>query len=196
VIDEIDDLAAPAPLDRRMRAIDETREPGRQPVIAPRLAQRLVHALLDDDPFAVVGDDEAMQVEIEAILDGGAVDLGDQPAGARQRRAIDAGARAHGQQFIRRPARLRTAAAADMQAELARQGRQAALERAEHAGGDAGRVPVHAHHCAEGLEPERMRQASEKFVTPIVLDDRLGNQHAEPGHAVAQPFRHAAAMQR
>jgi hypothetical protein len=35
----------------------------------------------------VVGDDEAVEIEVEAVLDGGAVDLGDQPAGAAERRA-------------------------------------------------------------------------------------------------------------
>ena len=94
----------------------------RQPVIAPRLAVVAVHALLHDHPFAVVGDDEAVQIEIEAVLHRGAVDLGDQPAGLRQRRAVEADALADRHQFLRRLARMLAAAAADMEAELAGSG--------------------------------------------------------------------------
>jgi hypothetical protein len=52
-------------------------------VIAARLPPVAVHALLDDDPVSIVGDDEAVHVKIEPVLDGGAVDLGDKPAGRR-----------------------------------------------------------------------------------------------------------------
>ena len=103
----------------------------RQPVIAPRLTLLAVHALLHDRPVAVVGDDEAVQVEIEAVLHRGAVDLGDEPAGARERRAVEADALAERRQLVRRRARVLAAAAADVDAELALQRREAALERAD-----------------------------------------------------------------
>ena len=76
----------PRPVDRGVRIVDEARQSFRQPMIAARLPALAVHALLDHDPVAVVGDDEAVQVEIEAVLHGGAVDLGDEPARLRQRR--------------------------------------------------------------------------------------------------------------
>ena len=97
------------------------------PVIAARLPLVAVHALLHDGPMAVIGDEEAVQVEVEAILHGGAVDLGDQAAGPRQRRRVDADTIAEGRQLIRRAPGMLAAAAADMDAELALQGRQAAL---------------------------------------------------------------------
>ena len=53
-----------------------------QPVIAAGLPRVAVHALLHHHPLAVVGDDEAVQVEIETVLHRRAVDLGDQAAGA------------------------------------------------------------------------------------------------------------------
>ena len=98
------------------------RLPG-MPVIAARLPLVAVHALLHDGPLAVIGDEEAVQIEIEAILHGGAVDLGDQPAGPRQRRRLDADAIAEGRKLIaasganacrgrrRRECRVRLAAA-------------------------------------------------------------------------------------
>ena len=165
-------------------------------MIAPRVAALAVHALLHHHPLAVVGDDEAVQVEVEAVLHGRAVDLGDEPARLRKRRAVDADALADGNQLIRRLARMLAAPAADVNAKLAAQRRQAALQRAEHAGGDAGGMPVHAHDGAEGLEPERMRQPAQEFLAPVVMHDRLRDHRAEPRHALAQPRRHAAAVER
>ena len=46
-------------------------------MIAPGLSALAVHALLDDGPVSIVGDDEPVQIEIEAILNGSAVHLGD-----------------------------------------------------------------------------------------------------------------------
>src|ERR1700761_5274817 len=88
------------------------------------------------------------------------------------------------------------APAADMKAEFAGQRREAALQRPEHAGRDAGGVPVLAHDAAEGLKPERMSQPAQQFVTPVMMDDRLANHRAEPRHAMSEPGRHPAAMQR
>ena len=88
-VGEVDDLALLLPLDRRVRLVDEALQAFRQPVIAARLPAIAVHALLHHDPVAVVGDDEAVQVEIEAVLHRGAVDLGDQPARSGQRRAVE-----------------------------------------------------------------------------------------------------------
>jgi hypothetical protein len=38
--------------------------------------------LLDNNPPAIIGYDEAVQIEIEAILHSGTVDLGDEPSAA------------------------------------------------------------------------------------------------------------------
>ena len=92
-----------------------------------------VHALLHHDPLAVVGDDEAVQIEVEAVLHRRAVDLGDQPARLGQRRAVEAGAIADRDQLVRRLARMAAAPAADMQAELLCTRREPALQRADHA---------------------------------------------------------------
>src|SRR5436305_6872258 len=87
------------------------------------------------------------------------------------------------------------AAAADVDTEFGSQWRQAALQRADDAGGDARGMPVHSHDRAERLEPERMRQPLQEFVTAIVMNDRLCDDRAERGHPRCQPWRYAAAMQ-
>jgi len=91
-------------------------------------------------------------------MHGGAIDLGDQAACADQCGAVEANALAEQAQFVRRLPRLLATTAADVDSELIRQRPQAPLEGANDAGGDAGRMPIHAHHGAEGLEPEWMRK--------------------------------------
>ncbi len=56
----------------------------RMPMVAARLPLGVVHALLHHGPFAIVGDEESMKVELETILDRSTVDLGDQAACTRQ----------------------------------------------------------------------------------------------------------------
>lgn len=63
-----------------MRFVDKTFQALGQPVIAPRLALVAVQSLLNHDPVPVVGDNKAVQIKLETILDGGAVDLGNKAA--------------------------------------------------------------------------------------------------------------------
>ena len=179
-----------------MRFVDEAPQTFREPVVAPGLAAIAVHALLDHDPVSVVGDDEAVEIKLEPVLDRRAVDLGDQPARLGERRAIEAGPVTDRNKLMRRLARVIAAPAADMDAELSGQRCQAALQRADDARGDAGGMPVHPHHRAERLEPEGMRQPAQQLVAAILEDDRLGDHRAQPGHAIAEPFRHAATVKR
>ena len=195
-VGQVDDDALVDPVDGGVRLLDEALQPFGQPVVAPRLTALAVHALLDDDPAAVVGDDEAVQIEVEPVLDRGAVDLGDEAARGRELFAVEADPVPDCDELLRRLARMRPAAAADMQAEFARQRPEPPLERADDRGRDAGRVPVHAHHRAEGLEPEGMRETPQEFVAPVFEHDRLGDHGAEPRHALSEPPRHAAAVQR
>src|SRR5207248_8642850 len=141
-VGQVDDFALARPIDRGVRLLDETLEPFRQPMIAAGLPALAVHPLLHDHPLAVIGDDEAVQVEIEAVLNGGAVDLGDEPAGLRQPRAVEADPLANRDQLVRGLPRMPAAAAADMDAQLAAERRQPALQRADDAGGDPRGVPV------------------------------------------------------
>ena len=82
-------------------------------------------------------------------------------------------------QFVRRPSRVLASSAADVDAKFIRERLQPALQGADNAGRDAGRVPVHAHDRTERLEPERMREALQKFVPTVMMNDRLRNDGAE-----------------
>src|SRR5947199_10495695 len=78
MIGEIDNFALALSIDSCVRFIDEVIETFGMPVIPPRLAGVPVHALLDNGPMTVSRYDEAVQIEIKAVLDGCAIDLGDQ----------------------------------------------------------------------------------------------------------------------
>ena len=71
--------------------------------------------------MSVIGDDEAVEIEVEPVLDRRAVDLGDQPARRGERRAVEPDPLADRDELMRRLARVIAAAAADMDAEFAGQ---------------------------------------------------------------------------
>lgn len=196
MIGEIDDLPLLRPVDCAVRRIDKALQRLGMPVIASRLPLVAVHALLHHRPFAVGRHEEAVQVKVETVLDRGAVDLGHQAAGARQLCAVEADAVGELQQLVRRLARVLTSAATDINSELVLKRSEPALQCADHGGGDAGRVPVHSHHCAERLEPERMRQPLEERIAAVMMHDRLGDDRSQRRHATCQPRRNPAGVKR
>jgi hypothetical protein len=195
-VGQVHDHALLNPIDRRMRFVDEPGEPFGQPMITARLTAIAVHALLHHHPVAVVGDDETVQVEIEPVLDRGAIDFGNEPVRPGETRAVEADAIPDGDQFVRGLSRMLAAATADVDAEFRGSRCKAALERADHTGCDPRRMPVHPHDGTEGLEPEWMREPAQQLVTAIFDDDRLDDHRPQAGHALAQPFGHAPAKQR
>src|SRR3984893_13565315 len=111
-VGKIDEFSLPASLDCRMWIIDEARQSLRKPVIAPRLLAPAVHALLHDGPLAVISDNEAVQIKIEAILHRRAVDLRNQPACLGKRCSVNADLITDGNEFLRRSPRVAAASPA------------------------------------------------------------------------------------
>ena len=140
---------------------------------------------------------ERVQVDLEAVGHGVVVDARGRGGWfARARRRRDSTRSAMMSQFVRRLARLSAASAADVDAELVRPWIQPALQRTHHRRRDPGRMPVHAHHRAERLEPERIAQAREQLGAAVVVEHALDDGRAQRRHAGRQPLRHAAAVQR
>src|SRR5262249_46252696 len=102
-------------------------------MIAPRLLACVAHALLHDGPFAIVGDDEAMEVEIEAILHGCAINLRHQPARFGELGSVESDAVSDRYELMRRLPGMLATAAANVDAELLLQRRQTPLQRTDHA---------------------------------------------------------------
>src|SRR5690606_20811380 len=122
--------------------------------------------------------------------------LRDEAARVRERVAGKPRSLADARKLGRRASRLPSAAAADIDAELVLERREPPFQRTDDARRDARRVPVHPHHGAERLEPERMREPAKQLVAAVVMDDRLGDHASERGHAGGEPCRNPAAVQR
>ena len=73
-----------------MGLFDKTFQAFGKPVIPASLLAVAIHSLLDYDPLAIIGHDESVQIKIKAILHGGAVHLGDEPARLCERRPVKA----------------------------------------------------------------------------------------------------------
>src|SRR5581483_2751333 len=114
-----------------------------------------------------VGDNEAVEIEVETVLHGGAIDLGGKPARRGELLAVETDALADCDQFAGRLPRMGTTPAANVNAERLRPRIKAPLQRADHRRGDAGRMPVHPHDRAETLKPERVGEAREEFVAAV-----------------------------
>ena len=164
-------------------------------MVAASLALVAVHALLNYSPMAVPTDEEPMKIQIETVLNRGAVNLGNQPAGAHEILSVNSYAVAQHVQFIRRSAGMTTAATANIDPKFVANGLEAAFQSTDDARCDARGMPVHAHDCAKGLEPKRVRQPTKKFIATIVLNDRLTDYGAQRGHARRQPWRYTPVVE-
>jgi hypothetical protein len=45
-------------------------------------------------------------------------------------------------------------------------------------------MPIHSHHGAEGLKPERVGEPAQQFITAVVMHDGLRHDRAQPGHSI------------
>jgi len=57
-------------------------------------------------------------------------------------------------------------------------------------------MPVHAHDGAEGLEPEGVRQTTEKLLAAVMVHDRFAHDSSQARHPLGEPFRDVAPVQR
>ncbi len=123
-------------------------------MVTTGLLEVAVHALLDDGPLAVVSDNERVQIELEPILNRGAIDLGHQTASFSERRTIETDTLSNGEELLRGLSRIFPAATADVNSKLVPQRSEATFQRSDDACRDAGLMPVHPHYSAKRLEPK------------------------------------------
>jgi hypothetical protein len=57
-------------------------------------------------------------------------------------------------------------------------------------------MPIHAHHGAERLEPERVCEAPQQFVATVMMDNRFADNRPEASHSVGKPLGNLSTMQR
>ena len=135
---------------------------------------------------------ERMQVDLKAVGDRVVVDARGQPAGAHQRVAVEAG-RVGDRRAVRRACCANACRGRRRRRRRARaaRGLSPRLQRAHHRRRDAGGVPVHAHHAAECLEPERIAQSREERRATVVMRarSRRSRCRASPSAWPATPAR-------
>lgn len=119
-IRQVDDHTLFDPVDSGVRLVDKAPQTFGKPVITLGLTAVAVHALLDHDPVSVIGDDEAMEIEVKPILDRRAINLGDKPARSGERRAIKTDPITDRDKLMWRLARVIAAPATNMDTELSR----------------------------------------------------------------------------
>lgn len=61
-VSQVDDVPLCNAIDRRVGIVDEAGKPFGQPMVTARLLAFAIHALLNDGPFSVIGDDEPVQI--------------------------------------------------------------------------------------------------------------------------------------
>src|SRR5205807_7675831 len=138
--------------------------------------------------MAVLGDDEPVQIKLEAVLHSGTVDLCHQAAGGGEPGPVNAHLVTDLDQLVRRLPRISPAPAADVNPKLLLQRSQPALQRADNARRNAGGMPVHSHYGAERLKPERVSEAAQQFVATVMMNNRFTDNRAKPGHPVGEPI--------
>ncbi len=162
-IDEIEDGALRLADNGGVWLASEIANAGRVPVIAASEARGGIHALLDHSPLARTGDDEGMEIELEAVRDGVVIDARSQAAGASQILSVEASGIAEREKFDGSFCGVLAATAAKGETEFGGARIQATFEGTENGSSDSRRVPIHAHYATESLKPERITQASENF---------------------------------
>src|SRR2546423_10648320 len=179
-----------------MRLVHEVRNVGAEPVIAARRAVARPHPLLHDRPLAVSSQEKTVMVYPEPILHGGGVHLGGHPAVVRESIAVHAEPGANLVQLEGRPPGDLALTARDIDAEVAAPRGETFLERAADGCRDPARVPVEPQYAAERLEPVWVGEPREECRASMAQDDRLGDLGGELPHAIEQPARGFAAVQR
>src|SRR3954466_9686258 len=155
----------------RVRFVDKISHRRRVPMIASSHRRVRIHALLNDRPLSVVRDYEAMKIKLKPILDCIVVHARGQPAAARERISIQAGAFGVCLQFLGSLTRVATTATADEYSQLARARIQSTFERAYHRSSYARRMPIHAHHGSQCLKPEGVGQPGQQGTSAVVMND-------------------------
>ncbi len=171
-------------------------------MVPARLPGVAVHALLDHHPLAVVGDDEAVQIEVEPVLHGGAVDPW-RPAGWR-------GASAVPSKPVRSPiacsscgglaacaGRVRRRHCRPSSAESGVRPRFRAPSTLVVMPDECQSIPITA---PKDWNQNGWGQAAQELVAAVMMHDRLGDDRAQPCHAGwrarAARGRHGAAGRR
>src|SRR5256714_2313891 len=165
-------------------------------MVAARSSVVVAHALLYDRPLAFAGDEEAVMIDPEAVLDCRGINFRCHATVVGEASAVDASAVAVIDQLVGSSSGYFALAAGNENAELTSAFDEALLERSANGGRDAARVPIESQHAAERLEPMRVGEASQELWSAVLEHDDFRDLRGELAHPVEKPFWSSAAMKR
>src|SRR5438105_6238283 len=119
-----------------MRLVHEIRDLRAEPVVAARGAIVFAHALLYYRPLAIAGDEEAVVIDAEAILDRRRIDFRRHPAVIGESSAVDPGAISVVDELVWSATRDLSLAPSDKNANVIAAFGEAFFEGAADGGGD------------------------------------------------------------
>ena len=97
-----------------MWPVDKAAHAFREPVISAGLLEITIQSLLNDSPMTLVGDDKAVQIQLEPVLHGGTVHFCHQSAGCGELGSIEPLSLSDLDQLVRGLSGILAASAADM----------------------------------------------------------------------------------
>src|SRR5581483_2059789 len=97
--------------------------------------------------------------------------------------------------FVGRLTRVTATAPTYVQAQFMGSRIQSSLQRTQHRGCDAGRMPIHAHNAPESLKPVRVTEAAEQFRSAIVIQHAFADGRSHAGHPLREPGWNASTVQ-
>src|SRR5437762_6572 len=165
-------------------------------MVAARSAVVVAHALLDDRPLAFAGDEEAVMIDPEAVLDCGGINFRCHATVVGEASAVDARAVAVVDQLVGSASGYLALAAGNENAELPSAFDEAFLERSANGGRDAARMPIESQHATEGLEPMRVGESPQELGSAMLEHDDFRDLRSELAHPVEKPFWSSAAVKR
>jgi hypothetical protein len=139
---------------------------------------------------------EGMVVKLVPILHSSAVDFGGHAARTHERAGIDGQLVAPLTNFERSLTGRNTLTPLGVNAEFVFETAEPLFERPGDRGGNPAGMPVETEYTAEGLEPERIGQATQQLLGTAIGNDMCGDFAREARHPRKQPRWRAAGMQR
>src|SRR5437762_11237271 len=132
-------------------------------MVAARSAVVVAHDLLYDRPLAFAGDEEAVMIDPEPVLDCGGINFRCHATVVGEASAVDSSAVAVVDQLVGSASGYLALAAGNENAELTSSFDEAFLERSANRGCHAARVPIESEDAAERLEPVRVGEAPQEL---------------------------------
>jgi len=167
----VEDLAAVIAADCRVGFTYETIQLVARPMVPAGVTRMFIHSLLHNAPRSILGKEEAVVIELIAVLKGCTVDLG------RHFARIHEAFRLYGKSITKlldlvgRFPRYPSLPPSNEETGIPLRPQQPFFERPTDGGGQAAAMPIESQHAAEGLKPEGIGEPPQHLQGTELIDD-------------------------